>query len=169
MHQLVFSRAVTDELWPFRHCTCLKAQTPLTSVSDYNRHAWKCGATQPWNSLLYWKSREGEVKVRSANCWPTSFTHCFFPGFYFQSCTRARGYLHSTRRHFVHTRLHKRSQNRSKCDVGVGLLNAMPSSVAAVPCLSDLWISTVTRAQWWLGVRKESICSVAESKFVKIT
>lgn len=41
-----FSIAVTDELRPFRHTWyCLKVQALLTSVSDYNRHAWKCGAT----------------------------------------------------------------------------------------------------------------------------
>lgn len=42
-----FIMAVTDELWPFHHDTwcCLQAQTLLTSACDYNRHAWKCGAT----------------------------------------------------------------------------------------------------------------------------
>lgn len=45
------------------------------------------------------------------------YTHRFFSGFYFQTCARVRGYFHSTQRHSVHIGLHKRSQNRSKCNV----------------------------------------------------
>lgn len=46
---------------------CLKVQSPLTSACDYERHAWKCGETEPWDCLIHWRTAEGEVEVHSVD------------------------------------------------------------------------------------------------------
>lgn len=59
---------------------------------------------------------------------------------------------------FVHTGLHKRAQDRSKCEAvaaAVAQCDAIPAAAAAVYCLSDLRNSTVSQAGKRSRLRRE--------------
>lgn len=154
--------AVTDELWPLfvtihntvckhQHCSHLLAITTGVHVEEWRN------LTPGWSP--YWKGWEGEVKVCSTICWPTSFTRCLFSGFYFQSSAAGSRafFFYLARRLCVHTALHKRAQNRRNRSV-VAQCDAIYCWSCAA--FTDLWNSAETKAQWWIELK--SICIWSE-------